>query len=49
MVTWGQSSLVCLKRFLSLAGRPHRLNGHEFAQAPGVADGQGGLATRLSD
>ena len=22
----------------------HRLNGHEFAQAPGVGDGQGGLA-----
>ena len=22
----------------------HRLNGHEFEQAPGVGDGQGGLA-----
>ena len=22
----------------------HRLNGHEFEQAPGVSDGQGGLA-----
>ena len=22
----------------------HRLNGHEFEQAPGVHDGQGGLA-----
>ena len=22
----------------------HQLNGHEFGQAPGVGDGQGGLA-----
>ena len=22
----------------------HRLNGHEFERAPGVSDGQGGLA-----
>ena len=22
----------------------HRINGHEFEQAPGVGDGQGGLA-----
>ena len=41
VVTWEHSS--CLKRFLSLAGRHHRLNGHEFEQAPGVGDGQGGL------
>ena len=26
------------------AGRHHRLNGHEFEQAPGVGDGQGSLA-----
>jgi len=27
-----------------MAGWHHRLNGHEFEQAPGVGDGQGGLA-----
>ena len=27
-----------------MAGRHHRLNGHGFEQAPGVGDGQGGLA-----
>ena len=27
-----------------MAGCDHRLDGHEFAQAPGVGDGQGGLA-----
>ena len=27
-----------------MAGWRHRLNGHEFEQAPGVDDGQGGLA-----
>ena len=26
-----------------MVGRHHRLNGHEFEQAPGVGDGQGGL------
>ena len=26
-----------------LVGWHHRLNGHEFEQAPGVGDGQGGL------
>ena len=26
-----------------MAGWHHRLNGHEFEQAPGVDDGQGGL------
>ena len=26
-----------------MVGWPHRLNGHEFEQAPGVGDGQGGL------
>ena len=25
-------------------GWHHQLNGHEFEQAPGVGDGQGGLA-----
>ena len=27
-----------------MVGWHHRLNGHEFQQAPGVRDGQGGLA-----
>ena len=27
-----------------MLGWHHRLNGHEFEQAPGVADGQGSLA-----
>ena len=27
-----------------MVGWYHRLNGHEFEQAPGVGDGQGGLA-----
>ena len=27
-----------------MAGWHHPLNGHEFEQAPGVGDGQGGLA-----
>ena len=27
-----------------MVGRHHRLNGHEFEQAPGVGDGQGGPA-----
>ena len=27
-----------------MVGWPHWLNGHEFEQAPGVGDGQGGLA-----
>ena len=26
-----------------IVGWHHRLNGHEFEQAPGVGDGQGGL------
>ena len=26
-----------------MPGWRHQLNGHEFEQAPGVADGQGGL------
>ena len=27
-----------------MVGWPHGCNGHEFEQAPGVGDGQGGLA-----
>ena len=27
-----------------MVGCLHQLNGHEFGQAPGVGDGQGGLA-----
>ena len=26
-----------------MVGRHHRLNGHEFEQAPGVGDGQGSV------
>ena len=26
-----------------MVGWHHRLNGHEFEQAPGIGDGQGGL------
>ena len=29
-----------------MAGWHHQLDGHEFEQAPGVGDGQGGLACR---
>ena len=29
---------------VEMAGWHHRLNGHEFEQAPGVDDGHGGLA-----
>ena len=29
-----------------MVGCDHRLDGHEFAQAPGVGDGQGSLACR---
>ena len=29
-----------------MVGWRHRLDGHEFEQAPGVGDGQGGLACR---
>ena len=29
---------------IEMVGWHHRLNGHEFEQAPGVGDGQGGLA-----
>ena len=27
-----------------MVGQHHQLDGHEFEQAPGVGDGQGGLA-----
>ena len=30
-----------------MAGWHHQLNGHEFEQAPGVGDGQGGLVCSL--
>ena len=29
---------------VEMVGWHHRLNGYEFVQAPGVGDGQGGLA-----
>ena len=32
------------QRFDETVGWHHRLNGHKFEQAPGVGDGQGGLA-----
>ena len=31
-----------------MVGWHHRLNGHEFEQAPGVGDGPGGLVCRSS-
>ena len=31
-----------------MVGWRHRLDGHEFVLAPGVGDGQGGLACRGS-
>ena len=31
-----------------MVGRHHQLNGHEFEQALGVFDGQGGVACRNS-
>ena len=30
-----------------MVGWHHRLNGHEFEQAPGVGDGQGSLAATV--
>ena len=30
-----------------MVGQHHRLNGHEFEQAPGNGDGQGSLATAV--
>ena len=32
-----------------MVGWHHRLDEHEFEQAPGLGDGQGGLACRESD
>ena len=32
-----------------MVGWHHRLDGHEFEQAPGVGDGQGGLVHRLTE
>ena len=32
-----------------MVGWHHRLDGHEFEQAPGVGDGQGSLACKESD
>ena len=32
---------------LEMAGWHHWLHGHEFEQAPGVGDGQGGLCAAL--
>ena len=30
-----------------MVGWHHRLDGHEFEQAPGVGDGQGGLVSSM--
>ena len=30
-----------------MAGQHHGLDGHEFEQAPGVGDGQGGLCSTV--
>ena len=32
-----------------MVGWPHRLNGHESEQAPGVGDGQGSLACCIQE
>ena len=39
---WGQEEKGTTED--EMVGWHHRLNGHEFGQAPGVGDGQGGLA-----
>ena len=39
---WGQEEKETTED--EMAGRHHRLDGHEVEQAPGVGDGQGGLA-----
>ena len=39
---WGQEEKGTTED--EMAGRHHRLNGHEFEWTPGVGDGQGGLA-----
>ena len=39
---WGQEEKGTTED--EMVGWHHRLNGHEFEQAPGVGDGQGGLA-----
>ena len=38
---WGQEEKGMTED--EVAGLHHRLNGHEFEQAPGVGDGQGSL------
>ena len=39
---WGQEEKGTTED--EMAGWHHRLDGHEFEQAPGVGDGQGGLS-----
>ena len=39
---WGQEEKGTTED--EMAGWHHQLNGHKFEQAPGVGDGQGGLA-----
>ena len=39
---WGQEEKGTTED--EMVGWHHRLNGHEFEQAPGVGDGQGSLA-----
>ena len=39
---WGQEEKGTTE--VEMAGWHHRLNGHEFEQAPGLGDGQGNLA-----
>ena len=41
---WGQKEKEKGMTEDEMAGWHHRLDGHEFEQAPGVDDGQGGLA-----
>ena len=41
---WGQEDKGTTED--EIVGWHHRLHGHEFEQAPGAGDGQGGLACR---
>ena len=42
---WGQEEKGMTED--EMAGWHHRLDGHEFEQAPGVGDGQAGLAAAV--
>ena len=47
LATWRIRGLGALEKGMTedeMVGWHHRLGGYEFEQAPGVGDGQGGLA-----